>query len=132
MVVNKRFVIKEDYTATIIIITVLFFIWGLLSNLNGQLVPYMKRVCQTTSFQNKIIDLSFFGAYLFMSLPAAFLCKKTGPKMAVVGGLLLCVLGTLLFYPAAEEKLFTLFLIAIFILASGVTFLQVIANPYIL
>lgn len=114
-----------------IIITSLFFMWGLAHNLNPILIPHLKKACRLTDLQSAFIDSAFFIGYFVMALPAGFAMKKWGYKTGIIMGLLLFALGALLFYPAASARTFGLFLVALFIIASGLTFLETAANPYI-
>jgi MFS transporter, FHS family, L-fucose permease len=120
-----------NYTIPLGIIAALFFMWGFITSLNGILIPHLKRACQLTDFQSSFVTFAFFGAYFIMSLPAAAILKKTGYRKGIVIGLLTMALGALLFIPAANERFYLLFLIGLGVLASGVTLLQVAANPYV-
>ena len=114
-----------------IIITSLFFMWGLAHNLNPILIPHLKKACRLTDLQSAFIDSAFFIGYFVMALPAGFAMKKWGYKSGIILGLLLFALGAILFYPAASARTFGLFLLALFIIASGLTFLETAANPYV-
>jgi FHS family L-fucose permease-like MFS transporter len=114
-----------------ILITCLFFMWGLAHNLNPILIPHLKKACRLSDLQSAFIDSAFFVGYFVMALPAGMAMKKWGYKSGIILGLLLFALGALLFYPAAEARTFGLFLLALFIIASGLTFLETAANPYI-
>lgn len=114
-----------------ILITSLFFMWGLAHNLNPILIPHLKKACRLTDLQSAFIDSAFFIGYFVMALPAGFAMKKWGYKSGIIIGLLLFALGALIFYPAASARTFSLFLLALFIIASGLTFLETAANPYI-
>ncbi|TAD84707.1 MAG: L-fucose:H+ symporter permease [Bacteroidetes bacterium] len=114
-----------------ILITALFFMWGLAHNLNPILIPHLKKACRLTDLQSAFIDSAFFIGYFVMALPAGFAMKKWGYKSGIIIGLLLFAFGALLFYPAASARTFGLFLLALFIIASGLTFLETAANPYI-
>ena len=112
-------------------LTVLFFMWGFITCLNDILVPHLKAVFDLTYTQAMLIQFAFFGAYFTVSLPAGALVRRIGYKNGIVCGLLVAALGCLLFYPAAEVQTYPLFLGALFVLASGITLLQVSANPYV-
>jgi FHS family L-fucose permease-like MFS transporter len=114
-----------------IILTVLFFIWGLLTSLNDILVPHLKAVFDLKHWQAQLIQFFFFGAYFLMSIPAGYVIKRLGYKGGIVLGLSLMGLGCLAFYPASIIQQYGVFLIGLFILASGITILQVAANPYV-
>jgi FHS family L-fucose permease-like MFS transporter len=123
--------VKTNYTIPLAIITVLFFIFGFVTNLNDILIPHLKRACQLTDLQSSFVTSAFFGAYFLMSLPAAAILKKTGYRKGIFIGLITMAIGALLFIPAANTRFYLLFLFALSVLASGVTLLQVAANPYV-
>ena len=112
-------------------LTVLFFMWGFLTCLNDILIPHLKAVFNLSYTQAMLIQFCFFGAYAMVSLPAGALVKRIGYQKGIVGGLLVAAAGCLLFYPAAESHSYPVFLGALFVLASGITLLQVSANPYV-
>ncbi|NYE58994.1 FHS family L-fucose permease-like MFS transporter [Duganella sp. 1224] len=118
------------YTAPLVIVTILFFMWGLLTSLNDVLIPHLKAVYTLTYVQAMLVQFCFFGAYFIVSLPAGMLIKKIGYQNGAVAGLTIAAAGCALFYPAATSG-YTLFLIAFFVLAGGITILQVAANPYV-
>lgn len=109
----------------------LFFLWALAHNLNPILIPHLKKACKLSDMQSALVDSSFYLAYFFMALPAGFLIKKMGYQKTIVLGLLLFSLGAFLFYPAASFVSYPLFLLALFIIATGITFLETAANPYV-
>lgn len=108
----------------------LFFLWGLLTSLNDILVPHMKAAFELQHWQAQLIQFFFFGAYFLMSWPAGWVIRKVGYKQGIVYGLLLMGLGCFVFYPASIVQVYGVFLLGLFILASGITILQVAANPY--
>jgi FHS family L-fucose permease-like MFS transporter len=115
----------------VILITSLFFLWGFALNLNPILIPHLKKACQLSDFQSALIDSASYIAYFLIALPAGLFMKRFGYKAGITLGLLLFALGTFLFYPAAEMRHFGFFLVALFIIASGLTMLETAANPYI-
>jgi FHS family L-fucose permease-like MFS transporter len=115
----------------LIVVTSLFFIWGFITVLNDILVPHLKSVFDLNYLQASMIQFVFFGAYFIMSLPAGKVIAWVGYQRGMVLGLFTTGVGTLLFYPAAGYLSYNLFLTALFILATGITILQVAANPYI-
>jgi FHS family L-fucose permease-like MFS transporter len=117
-------------TGPLIIVTLLFFMWGLLTSLNDVLIPHLKAVYTLTYVQAMLVQFCFFGAYFIVSLPAGMLIKKIGYQNGAVAGLTIAAAGCALFYPAATSG-YALFLIAFFVLAGGITILQVAANPYV-
>jgi len=112
-------------------VTTLFFMWGFLTCLNDILVPHLKAIFDLSYAEVMLIQFSFFSAYFVFSLPAGKLIAWIGYKRTMVTGLLVMGLGALLFIPAASAPSFPLFLAALIILASGITALQVAANPYV-
>jgi FHS family L-fucose permease-like MFS transporter len=114
-----------------IAMTCLFFFWGFITVLNDHLVPKFKAAFELTYFQAMLVQSAFFGAYLIISPFAGLIIEKIGYKNSIITGLLVAALGCFLFYPSAEINLYVLFLISLFILASGITILQVAANPYV-
>jgi FHS family L-fucose permease-like MFS transporter len=111
--------------------TTLFFIWGFLTSLNDILIPHLKGEFELNYTQAMLIQFCFFGAYFIVSPFAGKLVEKIGYRRGVVAGLLVMAVGCLLFYPAADFKIYAMFLVALFILAGGITVLQVSANPYV-
>ncbi|MFH0813185.1 MAG: L-fucose:H+ symporter permease [Pseudomonadota bacterium] len=112
-------------------LTSLFFMWGLITCLNDILIPHLKAVFALNYAKAMLIQFSFFAAYFIVSLPSGMVVEKIGYKKGIITGLMTAGLGCVLFYPAAGLRSYTLFLLALFILASGITMLQVAANPYV-
>jgi MFS transporter, FHS family, L-fucose permease len=119
-----------NHLNSLIILTILFFMWGLLTSLNDVLIPHLKSIYTLTYVQAMLVQFCFFGAYFVVSVPAGALIKKIGYQNGVVVGLLIAAAGCMLFYPASLTN-YGVFLFAFFILASGITMLQVAANPYV-
>ena len=119
-----------NHTRSLVIVTILFFMWGLLTSLNDVLIPHLKAVYTLNYVQAMLVQFCFFGAYFIVSLPAGSLIKRIGYQNGAVTGLLVAAAGCALFYPAADTG-YGLFLFAFFVLASGITILQVAANPYV-
>ncbi|UNK48535.1 sugar MFS transporter [Lysobacter sp. S4-A87] len=118
-------------TAAIAVLTTIFFTWGALTSLNDVLIPHLKAVFEMNYAQTMLIQFTFFSTYLLMSLPAGKVVSLFGYKHSIVIGLCVAGAGALLFFPAARIPSYPLFLFALFVLASGITLLQVSANPYI-
>ncbi|CAM3997419.1 sugar MFS transporter [Pseudoalteromonas byunsanensis] len=112
-------------------LTTLFFMWGFITCLNDILIPYLKAMFSLTYTQAMLIQFCFFGAYFVVSLPAGKLISKLGFQRGIVLGLVIAAIGCALFYPAAALRQYNLFLGALFVLASGITILQVSANPFV-
>ncbi|HYE56776.1 MAG TPA: L-fucose:H+ symporter permease [Chitinophagaceae bacterium] len=121
----------NKYLLPFILVTSLFFLWAFLHNINPILIPHLKKACQLTDTQSAFIDSAVYFGYFLMALPAGWFMHKFGYKKGIVLGLLLYGVGALLFVPAASARSYTFFLIALFIIASGATFLETVANPYI-
>jgi FHS family L-fucose permease-like MFS transporter len=119
------------YTAPLAVLTTLFFMWGFLTCLNDIIIPHLKGIFELGYAQAMMIQFAFFAAYFVVSLPAGALVKRLGYKPGIVIGLLTAAAGCLLFYPAAAWRAYPLFLAALFVLASGITLLQVAANPFV-
>jgi FHS family L-fucose permease-like MFS transporter len=113
------------------IVTFVFFMWGFLTSLNDVLIPHLKSLFALNYAQSMLVQFTFFGAYFVMPLPCGKLVSRVGYKLSIVLGLLVAAGGALLFYPAASLPSYVLFLAAFFILATGITLLQVAANPYV-
>ncbi len=116
---------------SLVILTSLFFIWGFITVLNDILIPHLRNVFDLSYTQAMLIQFCFFAAYFVCSLPAGSLVKRIGYQRGIVAGLLVAALGCLLFLPAALTESYAFFLGALFVLASGITVLQVSANPYV-
>ncbi|MEW2921142.1 MULTISPECIES: L-fucose:H+ symporter permease [unclassified Allomuricauda] len=115
-----------------ILITSLFFLWGLANNMTDTLLAAFKRIMSMTDFQTSWIQMAFYGSYFLLALPAAILVKKYSYKTGVLVGLGLFIIGALLFYPASISMVYGHFLAALFILAGGLSILETAANPYII
>jgi FHS family L-fucose permease-like MFS transporter len=122
---------KSKNTVVLVLITSLFFLWALTSNLLPSLIPHLKKACQLNDFQSAFIDSAYWIAYFIMALPAANIMRRYSYKTGIIAGLVIAAIGALLFYPAAEIRSFGLFLGALFLMAGGMTFLETAANPYI-
>ena len=120
---------RDHYTPSLVVLTSLFFMWGLITSLNDILVPHFKAIFTLSYVEAMLIQLCFFGAYLVGSLPWGYLVERVGYRRGIVLGLVLGALGCLVFYPAASLSSYPLFLGALFVLALGITLLQVAANP---
>lgn len=121
----------QRYTSALAAVTTLFFLWGFITCLNDILIPYLKVIFQLSFAQANLINSCFFGAYFLVSIPAGRLVAKVGYKRGMLIGFGVAAVGAYLFYPAAAQRVYGLFLGALFVLASGITILQVAANPYV-
>lgn len=122
---------EKKYTPSLIVLTSLFFIWGFITCLNDILIPHLKTVFSLNYTQVMLIQFTFFTAYAIVSLPSGMFVEKIGYKTGIITGLLIVALGCILFYPAAGNRSYATFLCALFVLASGITLLEVAANPYV-
>jgi FHS family L-fucose permease-like MFS transporter len=122
---------SPNYTPALVVLTSLFFMWGFITCLNDILIPHLKVVFSLNYTQVMLIQFTFFTAYFVVSLPSGFIVEKVGYKRGIVIGLITAGIGCLLFYPAAGTRSYPIFLTALFVLASGITLLQVSANPYV-
>ena len=122
---------KKEYLIPFILVTSLFFLWAFLHNLNPILIPHLKKACQLSDTQSALIDSAVYLGYFLMAIPAGLFMHKYGYKNGILIGLALYALGTLMFYPAAGSRSYVFFLTALFVIASGATFLETVANPYI-
>ena len=113
------------------VMTSVFFMWGFITCLNDILIPHLKGSFNLSYTQAMLIQFCFFGAYFICSIPAGKLLHRVGYTRGVIIGLCIAGVGALMFYPAAEYQTYGLFLGALFVLASGITLLQVAANPYV-
>ncbi|EMI57575.1 sugar MFS transporter [Rhodopirellula sallentina] len=126
-----------DYRKPFITITMLFFLWGFITVMNDVLIPYLKDSFDLSYFQAGLVQFAFFGAFFFVSLVYYFVSLSSGDpinrigyKFSIIVALLICGFGCAMFYPAAEFQAYPFFLGALFLLATGVTLLQIAANPY--
>jgi MFS transporter, FHS family, L-fucose permease len=112
------------------VVTSIFFMWGFITVLNDVLIPHLKSLFTLSYAQAMLVQFIFFGAYFAMSMPAGRVVERYGYRSAIVIGLAVTGVGALLFVPAARTVSYGVFLGAFFVLASGITLLQVAANPY--
>src|SRR4051812_6079650 len=121
---------NRNYLLPIILVTSLFFLWAFLHNINPILIPHLKKACQLSDTQSAFIDTAVYLGYFSIALPAGWFMHKYGYKKGILFGLFLYGLGALLFLPAASTRNYAFFLVALFVIASGATFLETVANPY--
>ena len=115
----------------ILVIGLLFFVFGFVTWLGSVLIPYLQIACGLTTFQSYFVAFAFYISYTLMALPASFVLKKTGLKNGMSLGLAIMALGALAFIPAAITRIYSVFLLGLFIQGAGLTLLQTAANPYI-
>jgi len=121
----------KSYRSSFILLTTLFFLWGFITVLVDSLIPRLRELFTLSYFQAGLVQFAFFGAYFLLSIPASYILSKIGYKKGIILGLLTMAAGCLLFYPAASYRMFGIFMLAYFILAGGMTILQVAANPFV-
>ena len=121
----------NNYTIPIIIIGVLFFIFGFVTWLNATLIPYLRIACELTTFQSFWVTFAFYISYFVMALPSSWVLKKTGFKNGMSVGLIIMALGALVFIPAALTREYGLFLAGLFVQGTGLAILQTASNPYV-
>ena len=116
----------------IVIIGILFFVFGFVTWLNGTLIPFLKLACQLENdIQAFFVTSAFYMAYFFLALPSSMIISKTGYKNGMAWGLIIMALGSLIFIPAANSRNFGLFLTGLFVQGTGLALLQTASNPYI-
>ena len=115
----------------LILVTGLFFLWGVAHNLNDILIAHFRQVFSLTDFQSGLVQSAFYLGYFCFAIPAALFMRRFGYKAAVIVGLLLFAGGALLFWPASIELSYGFFLAALFVIASGLAFLETAANPMV-
>ncbi len=128
---HGRSATPRGYTAALAVLATVFFMWGFATVLNDILVPHLKSAFRLDYAQSLLIQFVFYLGYLIMALPAAKVLERTGYKLAVVLGLLGMSASAAVFIPAAMLESYGAFLLALFMLASAITLLQVAANPYV-
>jgi FHS family L-fucose permease-like MFS transporter len=113
-----------------ILVTTLFFLWGFANNLDSVLIPHLRKACQLNNRMSMLVDTAVYLAYFLMPIPAGMILKKYGYKAGIITGLLLFAFGAFLFVPAANTRLFSVFIIGLFIIGLGLAMLETAANPY--
>ncbi|HEY1810079.1 MAG TPA: L-fucose:H+ symporter permease [Acidobacteriaceae bacterium] len=122
---------EPRYILPLILVTTLFFLWAVGVNLNDILIPHLHSVFHLTDFQSSFVQVAFFGGYFLGAWPAGKIAERLGYQRGIVLGLVICATGAFLFIPAAYIHVYYAFLIGLFIMACGQSFLEVSANPYV-
>ncbi len=122
---------KNKYLLPFVLVTSLFFLWGIANSLNGVLISHFQLALDLKRWQAGLVDSAFYFGYFVFAIPAGLFMNKFGFKKGIIFGLLLYGLGAALFYPAAEVRVYGFFLFALFTIASGLAFLETAANPYV-
>lgn len=121
---------KNKFLVPFILVTSVFFLWGMAHNLDSVLIPHLRKACELNNLQSTLVDTSVFFAYFLMAIPAGMFLKKWGYKNGIITGLLVFALGAFLFVPAANARSFSIFIGALFIIGCGLATLETAANPY--
>ena len=128
----------KNYTIPMVVLTCLFFMWGVIACMNDILIPFLKKIFELSRAESMLVQMSFFTAYFTGSLIYFIISSRKGDPIEKIGykngiliGLAIAALGCALFYPAAQLKMYGFFLVALFILALGLTMLQIASNPYV-
>jgi MFS transporter, FHS family, L-fucose permease len=121
---------KNKYLVPFILVTSLFFLWGMAHNLDSILIPHLKKACQLNNRQSTLVDTSIFLAYFLMAIPAGMFLKRFGYKTGIICGLLVFACGAFIFLPAANARSYELFLLGLFVIGCGLAVLETAANPY--
>ena len=121
---------KNKYLIPFILVTSLFFLWGISNNLTGILIPHLRKALLLTNTQSTFVDTAVYLAYFLTAIPAGLIINKYGYKIGIITGLLVFSLGAFLFVPAANTRTFEIFLLGLFIIGCGLTILETAANPY--
>lgn len=122
---------QKSYVLPMIIIGGLFFIFGFVTWLNSVLIPFLKQACELTDFQAYFVTLAFYISYFFMAIPSSIILRKIGFARGMSVGLTIMAIGALVFIPAAQVRSYPLFLVGLFMQATGMTLLQTASNPYV-
>jgi len=122
---------KREVAISLVIIGMLFFVFGFVSWVNAILIPYFRIACELTHFESYLVTFAFYIAYLVMSVPSAYLIRCLGFKMGIMAGFWVMAAGALLFIPAALYRAYPLFLTGLFTIGLGLAVLQTAANPYV-
>lgn len=129
---SEQSLVPKKYLIPFILVTSLFALWGFANAVTDPMVSAFKKILELSNFKASLVQLSFYGGYFTMALPAAYLMRRYSYKTGILAGLVLYGTGALLFYPAAQWENYTFFLLSIYILTFGLAFLETSANPYIL
>lgn len=121
---------SKKFLIPFILVTSLFFMWGLANNLNGILIPHLRKALELSNTQSTFVDSALYLAYFIAALPAGMLIKRAGYKKGIITGLLIFSMGCFLFVPAANTRIYPIFLLGLFIIGIGLATLETAANPY--
>jgi glucose/galactose transporter len=122
---------KKSYVMPMLIIGTLFFLFGFVTWANGTLIPYLQIACELTTSEAMLVTFAFYISYAVMAFPSSWVLKKTGFKKGMILGLLLMAVGALIFIPAASSRTYSIFLVGLFVIGTGLALLQTACNPYV-
>ena len=122
---------KKSYVMPMLIIGTLFFLFGFVTWANGTLIPYLQIACELTTSEAMLVTFAFYISYAVMAFPSSWVLKKTGFKKGMMLGLLLMAVGALVFIPAASSRTYSIFLLGLFVIGTGLALLQTACNPYV-
>ena len=122
---------NKTYINAFVLVTSLFFTWGFLTVLVDSPISRFREIFTLSYFESGLVQFAFFGAYFLLSIPAGFILTRIGYQKGIILGLTTMAVGCFLFYPAASFRTFGIFMLGYFVLAGGMTILQVAANPYV-
>ena len=115
-----------------VLLVLCFAAWGSAANLTDVLVSVFRSIFDMSNFQSSLVQFAYYGAYFSLAIPAAFINKRFGYKAGVLSGLGLAAVGGLLFLPASQVLVYEFFLLALFVLAAGLSILDTSANPFVI
>ena len=121
---------NSGYALPLVLVTSLFFLWGIANNLNGILIPHLRKALQLTNTQSTYVDTAVYLAYFLSAIPAGLILRRFGYRNGIITGLLVFAVGAFLFVPAANTRTYEIFLLGLFIIGCGLTILETAANPY--
>ncbi|MFC5408344.1 sugar MFS transporter [Larkinella bovis] len=121
----------RSYLGPLLIVGMLFFIFGFVTWVNGVLIAFFKQAFQLSTVGSNLVAFAFFISYTVMAIPSSWLLKKTGFKNGMSVGLIVMAIGTVIFVPAANAVSYPLFLVGLFLIGIGLTVLQTASNPYV-
>jgi MFS transporter, FHS family, L-fucose permease len=124
-------ILPARYVVPFVLVTTLFFSWALAAQLNDVLIRQFQKALDVTRGQSGLVQTAFYGGYFLGAIPAALAMRRFGYKYGILIGLALYFIGAVLFYPAAELRQFAFFLLALYIIAFGLSFLETAANPFV-
>ena len=131
LTIEETSLTREKVNISLVILGMMFFVFGFVSWLNSILIPFFKIACELNNFQSYFVTFAFYISYFFLSVPSAFLLKRTGFKKGIAVGFLVMASGAFIFIPAALYRMYPLFLLGLFTIGTGLALLQTAANPFI-